>query len=67
MHSKIRPGAPLPWSLTFSFGRAIQEPALEIWGGEDSHRGAAQQALLHRAHCNRVALQGDYSAAMERA
>jgi len=66
MHWKNRSGSPLPWALTFSFGRAIQQPALEIWGGEEAHRGAARQALLHRAHCNRAAIQGTYSAAMER-
>jgi fructose-bisphosphate aldolase class I len=55
----------LPWALTFSFGRALQRPALGIWGGDDAHREAAQRALLHRARCNRAALGGDYSAAME--
>ena len=58
--------SPLPWALTFSFGRAIQQPALGIWGGEESHRGAAQQALRHRAHCNRAALRGEYTVEMER-
>jgi fructose-bisphosphate aldolase class I len=55
----------LPWALTFSFGRAIQQPALRIWGGQESQRGAAQQALLHRAHCNRSALRGEYTERME--
>jgi len=59
------PGAPLPWALAFSFGRAIQQPALEIWHGEDANRSAAQQALLHRARCNRAARRGEYSAEME--
>jgi fructose-bisphosphate aldolase class I len=65
MHSKSVSVSPLPWALTFSFGRAIQLPALDIWGGEESHRAAAQQALLHRAHCNEAALRGEYTAAME--
>ncbi len=56
----------LPWALTFSFARAIQQPALEIWQGEQSHVLAAQQALYHRARCNRAARRGEYSAAMER-
>jgi fructose-bisphosphate aldolase class I len=56
----------LPWALTFSFGRAIQEPALGIWGGEKLHRTAAQQALLHRARCSGAASQGEYRIAMER-
>jgi fructose-bisphosphate aldolase class I len=56
----------LPWALSFSFARAIQQPALEIWKGEDSNVLAAQQALLHRARCNRAARRGEYTAAMER-
>ena len=56
----------LPWSLAFSFARAIQKPALEIWQGEDAHVLAAQQALYHRAMCNRAARRGEYNAAMER-
>jgi fructose-bisphosphate aldolase class I len=55
----------LPWALTFSFARAIQHPALEIWHGRNANVPAAQQALLHRAECNRAALRGKYSAAME--
>jgi len=55
----------LPWALAFSFARAIQQPALEIWRGEGAHVLAAQQALLHRARCNRAARRGVYSAAME--
>jgi fructose-bisphosphate aldolase class I len=66
MHTDIESGSPLPWALTFSFGRAIQQPALGIWGGEESRRSAAQRALLHRAHCNKAALRGDYTASMER-
>jgi fructose-bisphosphate aldolase, class I len=45
----------LPWPLSFSFARAIQQPALEIWRGEESHVLAAQEALYHRASCNRAA------------
>jgi fructose-bisphosphate aldolase class I len=56
----------LPWALAFSFSRAIQQPALEIWRGEQANTTAAQQALLHRARCNRAARQGKYTAAMER-
>jgi len=57
----------LPWALAFSFARAIQQPALEIWRGEASNVPAAQQALFHRADCNRVARRGEYTAAMENA
>jgi fructose-bisphosphate aldolase class I len=56
----------LPWALGFSFARAIQQPALEIWKGEEAHVSAAQQALYHRARCNRAARRGEYTAAMER-
>ena len=55
----------LPWALAFSFARAIQQPALEIWQGEEAHVLAAQQALDHRARCNRAARRGEYNAAME--
>src|SRR5574344_75858 len=50
----------LPWEVSFSFGRAIQQPALEIWHGEYANVLAAQQALYHRADCNRAARQGEY-------
>ena len=56
----------LPWALAFSFSRAIQQPALEIWRGQEAHVSAAQQALYHRAKCNRAARRGEYSTAMER-
>jgi fructose-bisphosphate aldolase, class I len=55
----------VPWALAFSFARAIQQPALEIWRGAEAHVAAAQQALYHRAICNRAARRGEYSAAME--
>ncbi len=55
----------LPWALAFSFARAIQQPAMEIWSGQDANVKVAQQALLLRARCNRAARRGEYSAAME--
>ena len=55
----------LPWALAFSFARAIQQPALEIWCGKQANVSAAQQALDHRAKCNRAARRGEYNAAME--
>jgi fructose-bisphosphate aldolase class I len=61
----VRFKAHLPWALAFSFARAIQQPALEIWRGEASNVSAAQQALFHRADCNRAARRGEYTAAME--
>jgi fructose-bisphosphate aldolase class I len=55
----------LPWALAFSFARAIQRPALETWRGKQANVSAAQQALNHRAKCNRAARRGEYNAAME--
>ena len=56
----------LPWALAFSFARAIQQPALELWKGLDANVSAAQSALCHRARCNQAARSGQYSAAMEK-
>ncbi len=56
----------MPWALAFSFSRAIQQPALEIWHGQEANVAAAQQALSHRASCNRAARRGEYNAAMEK-
>jgi fructose-bisphosphate aldolase class I len=56
----------LPWALAFSYARAIQQPALEIWRGEQGRALAAQEALYHRAWCNRAARRGEYEAAMEK-
>jgi len=55
----------LPWALAFSFARAIQQPALEIWLGEEANLLRAQRALYHRARCNRAARRGTYDTAME--
>jgi fructose-bisphosphate aldolase class I len=55
----------LPWALAFSFARAIQQPALEIWKGEPAHVSAAQRVLCHRAMCNSAARRGEYRPAME--
>jgi fructose-bisphosphate aldolase class I len=57
---------PLPWALTYSFGRALQYPALEIWGGNAANAGAAQEALLHRARMSSLASSGQYSVEAER-
>jgi fructose-bisphosphate aldolase class I len=56
----------LPWAVAFSFARAIQQPALELWKGKDENVVAAQHALYHRARCNRAARRGEYQAAMEK-
>lgn len=59
------PGSRMPWALGFSFARAIQQPALQIWRGEAASRAAVQKALYHRARCNVATRRGEYSAAME--
>ncbi|MFZ1041695.1 MAG: class I fructose-bisphosphate aldolase [Anaerolineales bacterium] len=56
----------LPWALAFSFARAIQQQALEIWHGDEANVSAAQQALYHRARCNREARRGEYNAQVEK-
>jgi fructose-bisphosphate aldolase, class I len=56
-----------PWQLSFSYGRALQAPALKAWKGEPAKRPAAQQAYLHRARLNGTARSGSYTEAMETA
>jgi fructose-bisphosphate aldolase class I len=53
-----------PWKLTFSFGRALQSPALESWKGFSENVASAQEALHHRARCNSAALSGSYTVEM---
>jgi fructose-bisphosphate aldolase class I len=57
---------PLPWALSYSFGRALQFPALEIWSGSDANATAAQSAFLHRARMSSLARSGEYAPGMER-
>lgn len=57
----------VPWELSFSFGRALQAPALELWAGKEANRAAAQRALHQRARCNAAARFGNYSQKMEKA
>lgn len=57
----------LPWSLSFSYGRALQAPALKAWGGSPDQVEAGQQAFMHRARCNGAASQAQYSQDMEKA
>ena len=56
----------MPWALAFSFSRAIQQPALELWKGHEANVPIAQQALYHRAQCNQAARRGEYDATMEK-
>ena len=55
----------LPWELSFSYGRALQQSALKAWGGKADNLAAAQAAFLHRARMNGAARTGDYSAEKE--
>ena len=55
----------LPWAVAFSFARAIQQPALDLWRGEPNNVVAAQTALLRRAQLDGLARRGQYAATME--
>jgi fructose-bisphosphate aldolase class I len=54
-----------PWVLSFSYGRALQAPALKAWGGSPDNVDAGQSFLALRARCNSAAVAGRYSAEME--
>ena len=56
----------LPWPLTFSYSRALQNPALNTWKGQNGNVGAAQRAFLHRAHMNGLASQGKWKPELEK-
>jgi fructose-bisphosphate aldolase class I len=56
---------PKAWKLSFSYGRALQDSALEAWHGRDENLKTAQEALSHRARCNGAASLGRYTDEME--
>lgn len=56
---------PQPWALSFSYGRALQDPPLKAWKGQAANARSAQDALLDRARLNGAAREGRYEAAME--
>jgi len=56
----------LPWPLTFSYSRALQNSALKTWRGQPGNVGAAQKAFFHRAHMNGLAAQGKWRAELEK-
>ena len=58
---------PRPWKISFSYGRALQDAALETWHGRTETLKAGQQALYHRARCNGAASLGTYTEEMEAA
>jgi len=57
---------PHPWELSFSYGRALQAPALKAWRGDEANVQAAQEAYGHRAKMNGLARSGEYSAEKEK-
>ena len=57
---------PHPWQLSFSYGRALQAPALKVWGGDAANVQAAQEAYAHRAKMNGLARSGEYSPELEK-
>src|SRR5690606_17254849 len=63
--SLINQLGPLPWNLTFSYGRALQETALKTWGGSAANLAAAQKEFARRARLNSLATTGKYAASME--
>ena len=56
----------MPWPLTFSYSRALQNPALNAWKGQSANAGAAQRAFHHRAQMNGLAAQGKWKAELEK-
>jgi fructose-bisphosphate aldolase class I len=63
--NEMNKSGPHPWQLSFSYGRALQAPALKAWLGQDANVAAAQKAFSHRARLNGAARSGSYTAAME--
>jgi fructose-bisphosphate aldolase class I len=61
-----RLGGPKPWPISFSYGRALQDVALEAWHGQKENLKASQQAFYHRARCNSEAAMGRYTDELER-
>ena len=55
-----------PWVLTFSFSRAIEHPAIDIWLGQEGNVAKAQKSLYQRAKCNAAARRGEYDVSMEK-
>jgi fructose-bisphosphate aldolase class I len=57
---------PLPWALSFSYGRALQAASIKTWGGKPENVKAAQAAFAHRARMNGLAALGQWTAEQER-
>ena len=65
--SLMNAAGPLPWSLTFSYGRALQAAAIAAWGGKSENVAAGQRAFTHRAKMNGLAALGKWSRTLEKA
>ena len=65
--SLMNAAGPLPWALTFSYGRALQAAALSAWGGKNENVAAGQRAFSHRAKMNSLAALGKWDAKLEKA
>jgi len=64
--SEMNRRGPHPWELSFSYGRALQEPSLNAWRGKKENVQKAQDVFLHRARCNGAARRGEYTPEMEK-
>ena len=65
--SAINSGYDLPWKVTFSYGRALQDSALKAWGGKPENVAAGQRAFTHRAEMNYLAAKGSWTKDREQA
>ena len=65
--SAINSGNDLPWMVTYSYGRALQDTALKAWGGKSENVAAGQRAFLHRAEMNSLAARGSWKRELEKA
>lgn len=65
LNAMNRPGQDLPWQLTFSYGRALQQAAMQVWKGDSANIDRAASVILHRARMNGAAAEGRYTPQME--
>lgn len=65
--SAMNAGYDLPWALTYSYGRALQDTALKAWGGKQENVAAGQRAFTHRAEMNSLAAKGVWKQELEKA
>ncbi len=65
--SLMNAAGPLPWKLTFSYGRALQAAAIKAWSGKAENVAAGQRAFLHRARMNGLAANGKWQQSLEKA